>query len=117
MQHNKIQTEEDNHSAAWRESLIRDQVKLRDDFFKHKNTRKLLKQQSKLVDEVLKQIWLKFDLSASVSLVAVGGYGRGELFPYSDVDLLILLPNNPDASLNERIERVVGLFWDIGLSR
>ena len=116
MQHNKIQTEEDNHSAAWRESLIRDQVKLRDDFFKHKNTRKLLKQQSKLVDEVLKQIWLKFDLSASVSLVAVGGYGRGELFPYSDVDLLILLPNNPDASLNERIERVVGLFWDIGLA-
>jgi [protein-PII] uridylyltransferase len=116
MQLNQTQSPEANHAKVWRESLKQNQALLRDDFFRHKNTRKLLKQQSKLVDDVLQQIWVQFELSSFVSLVAVGGYGRGELFPYSDVDLLILLPNNPDASLNERIERVVGLFWDIGLA-
>jgi len=116
MQLNQEQSQEENYAKLWRESLKQNQALLRDDFFQHKNTRKLLKQQSKLIDDVLRQIWLQFDLNKSVSLVAVGGYGRGELFPYSDVDLLILLPNSPDASLNERIERVVGLFWDIGLA-
>ena len=116
MQLNQKQSQEESHAKSWRENLKQNQALLRDDFFKHKNSRKLLKQQSKLVDDVLQQIWLQFELTDSVCLVAVGGYGRGELFPYSDVDLLILLPNNPDASLNERIEQVVGLFWDIGLA-
>ena len=116
MQLNQEQSQEENYAKLWRDSLKHKQALLRDDFFQHKNTRKLLKQQSKLVDDVLRQIWLQFELSSSVSLVAVGGYGRGELFPYSDVDLLILLPNSSDASLNQRIERVVGLFWDIGLA-
>jgi [protein-PII] uridylyltransferase len=111
-----MQLTQENYAKLWRENLKQNQALLRDDFFKHKNTRKLLKQQSKLVDNLLRQIWLQFDLSDSACLVAVGGYGRGELFPYSDVDLLILLPNSPDTSLNERIERVVGLFWDIGLA-
>jgi [protein-PII] uridylyltransferase len=116
MQLNQTTSKEENHAKAWRESLKQNQALLRDDFFQHKNTRKLLKQQSKIVDDVLQQIWIQFDLSTSVCLVAVGGYGRGELFPYSDVDLLILLPNTFDVSLNERIECVVGLFWDIGLA-
>ena len=116
MQLNQTQSQEENHAKAWRESLKRNQALLRDGFFQHNNTRKLLKQQSKLVDDVLQQIWLQFDLSALACLVAVGGYGRGELFPHSDVDLLILLPNNPAASLNAKVERVVGLFWDIGLA-
>ena len=48
-------------------------------------------------------------------LIAVGGYGRGELFPYSDVDLLILLPQEPDESEREALEQLVGMLWDIGL--
>ena len=116
MQLNQTQSQEESHAKAWRESLKRNQALLRDDFFQHNNTRKLLKQQSKLVDDVLQQIWFQFDLSALGCIVAVGGYGRGELFPHSDVDLLILLPNNPAASLNAKVERVVGLFWDIGLT-
>ena len=106
----------DNQATIWRNQLREAQVILRDDFFEHKNTRKLLTQQSKLVDGVLKDIWEQFGLSQSVSLVAVGGYGRGELFPYSDVDLLILLPNDADQSINERVTATIGLFWDIGLA-
>lgn len=110
------QSHEESQSKSWRDSLKQNQALLRDNFFQDKNTRKLLKKQSKLVDDLLRQVWDQFELSSSVSLVAVGGYGRGELFPYSDVDLLILLPNNTDAIINERIERVIGVFWDIGLA-
>lgn len=106
----------DNQANIWRDTLKHGQETLRDDFFEHKNTRKLLSQQSKLVDGVLEDIWQQFDLNESVSLVAVGGYGRGELFPYSDVDLLILLPHDVDQATNERITSTIGLFWDIGLA-
>ena len=54
------------------------------------------------------------------ALVAVGGYGRGELAPYSDVDILVLLPDHKpadsgDAELTARIERFIGMAWDLGL--
>jgi [protein-PII] uridylyltransferase len=45
----------------------------------------------------------------------VGGYGRGELFPYSDVDVLVLLPAEPDATLQPAVEAFVTACWDIGL--
>src|SRR5690606_31558697 len=45
----------------------------------------------------------------------VGGYGRGELHPGSDVDVMVLLPDGPVAALNGRLERFIGLLWDIGL--
>ena len=54
-------------------------------------------------------------MPASATLVAVGGYGRGELFPYSDIDVLILLPSAPDDALREKLEQLVQLFWDLGL--
>ena len=50
-----------------------------------------------------------------MALVATGGYGRGELFPSSDVDVLILLGADPSAEDRERLERLIGMFWDIGL--
>ena len=49
------------------------------------------------------------------ALVAVGGYGRSELFPYSDIDILILLEGEPNVLEKEKLEVLVGLFWDIGL--
>lgn len=110
------QMQEKDLSKAWREQLKQSQAQLRDHYFEHKSTHKLLKQQSNLVDAVLQQIWQHFNLDQSVGLVAVGGYGRGELFPYSDVDLLILLPSNDDQTTNSNIERVISLFWDIGLA-
>src|SRR5687767_12186205 len=49
------------------------------------------------------------------ALVATGGYGRGELYPGSDVDLLVLLSSDPAAAGKERLERFIGALWDIGL--
>ncbi|HSY26028.1 MAG TPA: nucleotidyltransferase domain-containing protein, partial [Burkholderiaceae bacterium] len=51
---------------------------------------KLLAHLRQSVDGGLTQVWQAFNLPSSAALVAVGGYGRGELFPYSDVDVLIL---------------------------
>ncbi|MEG1327778.1 MAG: nucleotidyltransferase domain-containing protein, partial [Janthinobacterium sp.] len=52
---------------------------------------KLLRSLRHSVDGVLARAWQEAGLPPGTALVGVGGYGRGELFPYSDVDLLILL--------------------------
>jgi len=73
-------------------------------------------------DKTLQQLWVRAGFPESCSLVAVGGYGRGELFPYSDVDVLLLLPDGTlidaplgDSSLKVRIENFIGSCWDTGL--
>ncbi|MEO8599432.1 MAG: [protein-PII] uridylyltransferase [bacterium] len=76
---------------------------------------KLLRALRKNVDAALTQAWQALGLPSSVALVGVGGYGRGELFPCSDVDLLVLLPSSPDALLRPKLEQLVQLLWDIGL--
>lgn len=48
-------------------------------------------------------------------MVAVGGYGRGELFPFSDVDVLILIDQEPDDANTAKLENFCGSGWDIGL--
>jgi [protein-PII] uridylyltransferase len=76
---------------------------------------KLLSRLRQNVDLALTQAWLSFRLPANTALVAVGGYGRGELFPSSDVDVLVLLESPPDAALQGKLEELVQLFWDLGL--
>jgi [protein-PII] uridylyltransferase len=58
-------------------------------------TEPILKGRSQLVDGVLVEIWKRISACPSAALVAVGGYGREELFPGSDVDLLFLLESPP----------------------
>lgn len=76
---------------------------------------RLLHERSQLIDGTLRELWTDLSLPDSLTLVAVGGYGRGELWPASDVDLLLLLPQPADALLTEQLEQLIGLFWDIGL--
>ncbi len=101
---------------TWREQLKTQQSALESDFFQHKNSAQLLKKQSLVTDKFLQEIWLQANIHAGVALIAVGGYGREELFPFSDVDLLILLPSEHDCLLNEQIEAIIGQLWDIGLN-
>lgn len=75
----------------------------------------MLYERCRLTDEVLRELWTELRFPEHLSLAAVGGYGRGELWPGSDIDLLILLPGPPDPALAELLEQLVGLFWDIGL--
>ena len=74
-----------------------------------------LGEMSKAVDEILRALWADAGIPKA-TLVAVGGYGRGELFPFSDVDLLILMPEGYEESeITGPIEQLVSQFWDIGL--
>jgi len=70
-----------------------------------------------MVDFVLESAWNALGLSQAghLSLIAVGGYGRGELHPRSDVDLLILRAEHLPDPLLDRLQRFVGLLWDLGL--
>ena len=74
---------------------------------------------AKLADKLLVQLWRNADFGQSAALIAVGGYGRGELFPSSDVDVLVLLPDNVIAEesplLKAKLETFIGSCWDSGL--
>ncbi|MBI3140998.1 MAG: [protein-PII] uridylyltransferase [Rhodocyclales bacterium] len=76
---------------------------------------RLLRGRSQLVDGVLKSLWQEARLPLGLALVAVGGYGRRELYPASDVDLLFLLPENVAPETEKQLERLIGILWDIGL--
>lgn len=77
--------------------------------------RTLLKGLTQTADALLRHIWQAAALPADSALLAVGGYGRAELYPHSDVDVLILLEDDLDASQQARFEPLIGLFWDVGL--
>jgi [protein-PII] uridylyltransferase len=70
-----------------------------------------------IIDRLLALAWDGFDLAAQpeLALVAVGGYGRGELHPGSDVDLLLLHGSEFSEDNGERIGRFLTFLWDIGL--
>ena len=75
----------------------------------------LLRGLSRAADRLLQRVWQAHDLPTNAALVAVGGYGRDELYPHSDVDLLILLDDALPAADESRFEPLIGLLWDLGL--
>jgi [protein-PII] uridylyltransferase len=91
-------------------------------FIAGEGIRSLIYERALLVDCILYYAWSQFSWSDDISLIAVGGYGRGELHPQSDIDLLILLAdeetrgNSQDKSQdNESTQGFLTLLWDIGL--
>jgi [protein-PII] uridylyltransferase len=102
-------------AQRWRGDVQSGRTALRAAFQAHADMRRLLRGHARLVDRVVAGVWRDLGAPAEAALVAVGGYGRGELFPHSDVDLLILLPNAPDAADTAFVERLVGVLWDVGL--
>ncbi|MDO5691858.1 MAG: [protein-PII] uridylyltransferase [Pseudomonadota bacterium] len=81
--------------------------------------RRALARLADLTDETLRALWRDNGFDPRAALVAVGGYGRGELFPHSDIDVLLLLPADSqaahDAALRPRIETFISQCWDTGL--
>ena len=78
----------------------------------------LVEARSRFVDGVLALAWRRFGLDddARRALVAVGGYGRGELHPGSDIDLLILTRRSMRGGASEKVKGFLAFLWDIGLT-
>ncbi|OFZ66636.1 MAG: [protein-PII] uridylyltransferase [Betaproteobacteria bacterium RBG_16_56_24] len=104
-----------NSIAGLRESLRNERLALEQSFLQQGKAVRLLGAHSKLIDQYLRRVWQELALPDNISLVAVGGYGRGELYPKSDIDLLILLDADPDAALQQKLRELIGMLWDIGL--
>ena len=109
-------------TAALREGFRRDKAALLDSLASGGQTRQLrrgLRQLTALVDQLLIALWQGAGFSSDLCLVAVGGFGRGELFPHSDVDVLVLLPEgqSPEQTpgLQAQLETFIGQCWDCGL--
>ena len=83
------------------------------EYLKRPDPTRILAETAAQVDDALARLWSRSVDEPNAALVAVGGYGRGALFPHSDVDILVLLPDGqkPGAS----IERFIHSLWDLGL--
>ena len=88
--------------------------KLAEDFLSNYEVANLVRTRGWCVEQVIMQLWHKLVNEEKLTLVAVGGFGRGDLHPYSDVDLLILKPRN-SALYDNKISAFIQALWDIGL--
>ncbi|HEV7612713.1 MAG TPA: [protein-PII] uridylyltransferase [Steroidobacteraceae bacterium] len=77
----------------------------------------LVRDRARLVDITLRAAWVSHagKFAEDLALVAVGGYGRGELHPSSDIDVMVLLPKSDSADWQPDIEKFLTFLWDIGL--
>lgn len=75
----------------------------------------LLHQHSTLIDTTISQCFGKSGIDDKMAVVATGGYGRKELFPYSDIDLMLLHDNCSEQELNQAAENIFYPLWDAGL--
>ncbi|MDR2128013.1 MAG: [protein-PII] uridylyltransferase, partial [Burkholderiaceae bacterium] len=92
---------------------------------KNRNINPILRRLAQLTDEILCALYSRAGLGEHCALVAVGGFGRGELFPYSDIDVLVLLPDGgnsddappllDEAARKAALEAFITSCWDAGL--
>lgn len=77
----------------------------------------LLKRRARFMDELLYTIWCWFELEpyADLGLFAVGGYGAGQLQPYSDIDTLILIDNVENTPIKKQLQQMISFLWDCGI--
>jgi len=101
--------------ADLRERLKSRRAALAEAFLQKPAVSLYLTRHANLVDGVLADICAGLALPDCFCLAAVGGFGRGELFPGSDVDLLLLLPHEPTTGQQATLENWVQACWDVGL--
>lgn len=100
-----------------KDMLARLQTWLEQRFEAGDDINELVSLRSQHMDQLLTGLWTRHGLAQqdNLALVAVGGYGRGELHPYSDIDLLILSRYQHNEPLNDAIGRFVTQLWDLHL--
>ncbi len=103
--------------AEYRAALTHGDEQLKQRFTDDEPVERLVRDRARLVDALLKTAWCKHlgEYVTEIALLAVGGYGRGELNLCSDIDLLILLPKTEAVRWQQKLEQFLAFMWDIGL--
>ncbi len=103
--------------AAFRAVLNEGDNRLKQRFNDEDSVEVLVRDRARLVDALLRTNWRLHvgDQYKDLALIAVGGYGRGELNLCSDIDVMILLPKSEDSIWQSSLERFLTFMWDIGL--
>jgi len=102
--------------AVYRKALQAGGERLRQFFEEGMPVDELIYGRTAMIDFLLKRAWAQHvPDDADAALVAVGGYGRGELHPASDIDILFLLGNAPNPVTEKALEGLLMFLWDIGL--
>lgn len=101
-------------------ALVRDRLAARRTeaitaFREHLRPDALLSTLRRITDQALRELVRLHPLPMGATLAAVGGYGRGELYPHSDVDVLILLRQPPTRDDTHAIESLIAAMWDLGI--
>jgi [protein-PII] uridylyltransferase len=103
-------------AAAARATLAANGAELAARFDRNEDIDALLRDRARAVDAIVREAWTQcIDDEAKLALFAVGGYGRGELYPQSDIDLLVLAEPDAQASQHDALARFFALLWDAGL--
>jgi len=107
----------DSQGGTARAALDAASENLKERFVAGESVIGLVRLRATIIDRLLVHIWHQHtgDSTDAVALVAVGGYGRGELHPSSDVDIMLLLPENYSQQCEQRITEFVTALWDVGL--
>ncbi len=100
-----------------KETLKQSSEKLALDFENKVPISQLLRQRSDTVDYIASELWTTsgLDKDSNITLIAVGGYGRAEMHPGSDVDLLLLLEIDPSPEIEIKLSEFLTSLWDLGL--
>jgi [protein-PII] uridylyltransferase len=103
--------------ATFRTALTEGDNRLKQRFLDDEPVERLVRDRARLVDALLKTAWSMHigEHVRDVALIAVGGYGRGELNLCSDIDIMILLPKSESAPWQGSLEKFLTFMWDIGL--
>lgn len=84
-------------------------------FLEGDDIRSLITERASFIDLILHYAWYQYQWDNDIALIAVGGYGRGELHPHSDIDILLLLDDKSEHKYDEQIQKLITFLWDIGL--
>jgi len=118
---------ETSNKAAYRAALlavVRDQLaaakaRLQQEFYATNDGALYVGQHARCIDDLLHLLTAEaariVPETEQIALIAVGGYGRGEMAPFSDIDLMFLLPANTSKKHEDAIEFILYLLWDLGL--
>jgi [protein-PII] uridylyltransferase len=103
--------------AAFRTALSEGDNRLKQRFFDDEPVERLVRDRARLVDALLQSAWALHlgEHGRDIALIAVGGYGRGELNLCSDIDIMILLPKSEATPWQGHLEGFLTFMWDIGL--